>query len=84
MEAVKSYLYRIYSTVAVGLKSSKSFWEQPALFSGLLSVALSDKDGMRFEKDIAKDSGGGGGGGGGGGAMRKHFYYALGTPWVAP
>lgn len=78
MEAVKSDLYRIYSTVAVGLKSSKSFWEQPALFSGLLS----DKDGMRFEKDVAKDRGGGGEEGARLG--KKHFYYASCTPWVAP
>lgn len=50
MDAVKSDLYQIYSTVAVGLKSSKSFWKQPALFYSLLSVALSEKDEMHLKK----------------------------------
>lgn len=76
MDAVKSDLYWIHWIVPVGLKVQRAFETASSVFLVSLSVELSDRDEMWFEKDMVKDD-----------RARmcfsKHFYYALCMPWAA-
>lgn len=64
-------IYIEFTEQRLSVLKFKELLKEPALFSSSLSVQLSDRDEMWFEKDVVKDDTAKM-------CFNKHFYYA---PW---